>query len=376
MREDEVGGDGTGDLRRRAEEALRGRAADPLADLQDLGELSPADVRRLVHELRVHQIELELQNEELRQAQWELEASRDRYFDLFDLAPVGYFTLSRKGLILEANLTGAATLGVERSRLVKKPLSRFIVRDDQAVFFPRYRAAFETGTRQTCELRMAKKDGTPFYAHLECVATEDGDGTVQARVAISDVSERVRAQEVLKAYSEQLEDMIAARTRELLDAQEQLVRQERLAVLGQLAGGVAHELRNPLSGIGNAAYFLNMVLDEPAPKTREALDILEKEVRNAENIINSLLDFARARPPARQWVGVNQVVREALSRVPVPGNVEVLSQLDETLPLIMADPVQLGQVFGNLIFNAIQAMTPPSAGDEGGRLVVKSEVAG
>src|SRR5664279_3368242 len=113
------------DLRRRAEEKAH------TDDVQTQETLSPEEAGRLLHELQVHQIELEMQNEELRRAQGELEASRARYFDLFDLAPVGYFTLSEQGLILEANLTGAGLLGVGRRALVKQSLTRFILLEDQ-----------------------------------------------------------------------------------------------------------------------------------------------------------------------------------------------------------------------------------------------------
>ena len=354
------------DLRQKAEQALRDQPVG-------VDELSADDVRRLFHELRVHQIELEMQNDELRRAQDELQASRDKYFDLYDLAPVGYFTLSREGLILDANLAGAAMLGVERARLVKKPLSRFMFRDDQATFSLRRQAVFATRTRQTCKLGMVKKGGAPFYVHLECSVTQDGDA--QCRVAISDVSAQVRAEQALKKYAERLEDRVAERTQELLDAQEQLVRREKLATLGQLAGGVAHELRNPLGAIGQAAYFLNMVLPEPDPGVKQALDIIDKEVKRSSAIIRSLLDFARAAPPVRQKVDVNEIVRQSLSHIGAPESITVLCQLDETLPGIAVDPTQLALVFDNLILNAVQAMTPPYAGDEGGRLTVCSEVA-
>jgi two-component system cell cycle sensor histidine kinase/response regulator CckA len=112
------------DLRRQAEERLRKHPPDQ-------GDDTPEQTADLVHELQVHQIELEMQNEELRQAQEKLEASRARYFDLYDLAPVGYFTLSEEGLILEANLTAATLLGVPRGSLAKRPIVRFLFRGDQ-----------------------------------------------------------------------------------------------------------------------------------------------------------------------------------------------------------------------------------------------------
>jgi len=152
------------------------------------------------------------------------------------------------------------------------------------------------------------------------------------------------------------------------EMQERLVRQEKLAVLGELAAGVAHELRNPLGAIKNAACFLSMALQEPEPEVKETLEILEKEVATSESIINGLLDFARPKPPALRKVDVNHIVQEALARIKVPENIQVVSQLDQALPNILADTDQLAQVFSNLILNAVQAMP------DGGKLTVKSEV--
>jgi PAS domain S-box-containing protein len=118
--------------------------------------LSPEEIRRMLHELRVHQIELEMQNEELRRAQAELDASRERYFDLYDLAPVGYCTLSEKGLILETNLTAATLLNVTRSEMVNKPITRFILKEDQDIYYRHRKHVFETAEPQTVELRMVK----------------------------------------------------------------------------------------------------------------------------------------------------------------------------------------------------------------------------
>ncbi len=156
--------------------------------------------------------------------------------------------------------------------------------------------------------------------------------------------------------------------KELQETQEQLVRTERLAVLGQLAGGIGHELRNPLGAIKNAVYFLRMVLEAPEPDVRESLDILEKEIATSERIISSLLDFARPKSPIRQKVNVNEIIQEALSRTEIPDNVSVTSQPCEARQVILADPVQLCQVFMNLMLNAIQAMP------QGGQLTTRCEV--
>ena len=142
-------------LRQRAEERPRRRGPGA-------GNLLSPKEPALLHELQVHQIELEMQNEELRRAQEELEASRARYFDLYDLAPVGYFTLSEQGLILEANLTAARLLGVERSALVKQPLSRFILPEDQDIYYRHRKQLFETGAPQVWELRLLRQDAAPL----------------------------------------------------------------------------------------------------------------------------------------------------------------------------------------------------------------------
>ena len=182
-----------------------------------------------------------------------------------------------------------------------------------------------------------------------------------------ELTERKRVEKELEKHREHLEKLVEERTKELRESQEKLVRQEKLAVLGQLAGGVGHELRNPLGAIKNAAYFLNMALEQPEPEVKETLDILEKEVATSERIISSLLGFARPKPPIRRKVDINEVIQGALYHITVPENIKVVTQLDKSLPAILADPDQLGQAFSNIIVNGIQAMP------EGGQLAVKSE---
>jgi PAS domain S-box-containing protein len=177
-------------LRRQAEEQVR---AD---EEQDPAILSPEAARRLFHELRVHQIELEMQNEELRRAQVELDASRARYFDLYDLAPVGYFTLNERGILQEANLTSAALLGVVRSDMAGQPLSRFIVPDDQDTYYLHFKRLVETAALQTCEIRMVRQGGIPFWARLEATAAIDVEsGARVCRCVMSDIHVQKEAED-------------------------------------------------------------------------------------------------------------------------------------------------------------------------------------
>ena len=183
------------ELRRQAEEIIRDTSG---VALQHLTALLPADAQRLLHELQVHQIELELQNEELRQAQTGIETARARYFDLYDLAPVGYFTLDETGLILEANLTGANLLGAERAALVKQPFIRFVVRDDADSFYLLTRQLFKTRTPQACELSLSRKNGAPFTAWLEATVGPDERNATVCRVVVSDITERKAIEEKLR----------------------------------------------------------------------------------------------------------------------------------------------------------------------------------
>jgi len=145
---------------------------------------------RLLHALRHHQLELEMQNEELRRTHEELDALRARYVDLFDRAPMGYAMLSEKGLIVEANLTLETQLGVPRAELVMQPLFRFIFPEDQDIYQRHRRQLFDTGQSQTCEIRMLRADNAPFWVQLEATATKIDAGSAAYRIIIIDITER------------------------------------------------------------------------------------------------------------------------------------------------------------------------------------------
>ncbi len=148
------------DLRQRAERALQERRSDYLEST----ELSKEEMHSLIYELQVHQIELEMQNDELRRLHDEIEESRNTYSHLYDFAPVGYFTVKKKGMIEQINLTGAALLGLDRQSLIGKPLTDFIAREDQDTFYLHHLQMLKTNGNHTCEIKMMKFDKTPFYA--------------------------------------------------------------------------------------------------------------------------------------------------------------------------------------------------------------------
>lgn len=184
-------------LRRQAEDIISGHIAISTANLKAL---SPAVVLKLIHELQVHQIELEMQNEELRKSQLELALTRERYFDLYDLAPISYCTTDERGVILEANLATAELLGQPRSELVGQPISRYISKECQDDFYHCRRLLYASGERQGCELRLAQPDGEVHWVYLTITAANDKQGERVHRVVLTDITEaKIMARTMLQS---------------------------------------------------------------------------------------------------------------------------------------------------------------------------------
>jgi len=189
-------------LRRRAETLL---AKSPAAASKTID----ANPQRLVHELRVHQTELEMQNEELRRLQLDLEASRDRFAHLYDMAPVGYLTLDAEGVVREANLTAAHLLGLDRHALQKKNLSRLVAAESRDGLYLHLQRVFRTGSRETCELEVRRPDGAGFTGRLESIAAPGEPGrAAQCLVALSDVTRQRKAEGALHESQAQLAGVI------------------------------------------------------------------------------------------------------------------------------------------------------------------------
>jgi formate hydrogenlyase transcriptional activator len=177
------------ELRRRAEARL-GAAATKGALAR-----TEAEAQRLVHELQVHQIELEMQNDELRQAREEVEAGLERYTELYDFAPVGYLTLGRNGAIRQVNLTGVRLLGMERAQLVGRRLGVFVAEPDRSVFSAFLEKVFASQAQEVCELAFLKEGKEPFSVQITATAAQDGQ---ECRVVIADITVRKRWEEALK----------------------------------------------------------------------------------------------------------------------------------------------------------------------------------
>ena len=233
--------DKTNKHRRLAEERLRKIAGSP-------EKFSPEDFSQIVHELQVHQIELEMQNDELRNAQEEIEVSRSKYVDLYDFAPIGYFTFDKKGLILQVNLTGAKLLGLDRGSLIKKPFSLYIQKDDQDLFFLHRKEVIETNTKHSCEIRLLKKDKRQMFIYLESCAVK-GNNVKEIRSAMTDITERRIAEENIIKYRDHLEHMVTERTEEI-EIQKTAVEQKNIA-LREIIGQIEVEKNNIKEDVSN-----------------------------------------------------------------------------------------------------------------------------
>lgn len=152
----------------------------------------------LLHELRVHQIELEMQNETLRQAQIDLEESRDRYIDFYDFAPVGYLTLNADGVITEVNLTGAEMLGVERGKLLQRRFIPFIEPTSIDNWPQRFLDALRQETKQTCEMVLRRPNGTRIDVRLDCLRRSRGEQGPLLRIVLSDITDQKSIQAALR----------------------------------------------------------------------------------------------------------------------------------------------------------------------------------
>ena len=318
------------DLRLRAEEMLQ-------KQLETLDKIQPADVQRLVHELRVHQIELEMQNDELRRTQQELEASREKYFDFYDLAPVGYVFINEKGIVLDSNLTAASMLSQERSYLVGQPFTRLIFREDQNIYYRCHKKLVETRENQICRIRMLKKDGNPLWVRINIGIAQSIGGPTKFRAVIIDISERKQVDEKLSQVMEEL-----TRSNEELE---------------KFAYVASHDLQEPLRMVSNFARLLENrykgKLDQDAD---DFINFAVEGANRMQRLITDLLAYSRVGRRGNEFkeVSYEAALDHALSNLKAVVEQSGAVVTREPLPVVMGDESQLAQLFQNLIGNAVK----------------------
>ncbi len=333
------------ELRQKAEKVVLARAvsgAEPL---------TPEAAQALLHELQVHQIELEMQNDELRRAQLGLEASRARYFDLYDLAPVGYCTLDEAGLILEANLTAATLLGVPRSALVKRALMRFIARTDQDIYFLCLKKLTETHQPQSCELQLLTPDSATFWASLS-VSEGEREGVAVQRVMVSDISKRKLLDQALQAANAELE---RARS----------VAEKASLAKSEFLSSMTHELRSPLNAILGFAQLMEMDGSGPTPEQKENLGQILKAGWSLLELVNEVLDLSAVESGkvtlSIEPSSIGEVLADCKALIePLvrKSGIQVAYPVLEKPCHVAADYSRLKQVLMNLLSNAIKYNRP------------------
>jgi PAS domain S-box-containing protein len=307
-------------LRHQAELVLRNQAPATVNP-------SEVDLQWLVFELQVHQVELELQNAELRCQQEALQSARDQYAMLYDFAPVGYLTLDAQGTIVAANLTAATLLGVTRNTLPGTPLSRFVHRDDQDRFYLHRRQVLEVDTHETCDLRLQRADGSAWVASLESRRVQAGTGQGhQCLTTLSDITARQQS--------------------------------EGLALRGQLASGLAHEIGTPLNIISGNSELLCMELHAQHLPT-QTVEVILHQTDRIVDLVQQFLGLGRSESPIMRPFSLRTPLDKVLCLLKTAFQrdaITVVLDLPDDLPQLWGVADQLEQVFLNVMVNAWQAM--------------------
>ncbi len=335
--------------------------------------LSEVDVRALCHEFEVHQIELEMQNEELMRLQSELIASEEKYRDLYEFAPIGYFTLESSGQIREANLTGASLLGTERVHLVNHQFQAHLARDSLQEFNAFCSRVMDSDEKQTAvfPLNGRERNGkAQAWVLIEARKIRDGIGH-GFRMAAIDITERKR-----------MEEEIDERNAELLLAKEaaEAATKTKAAFLANMS----HELRTPMNSV---IGFSSLLLDESVTiEQKEFIEGIEKGGEALLAIINDILDFSRVEREIElqhQPFSLKHCINESLELVRVQARnkgLNLSSSVDCGTPdAIIGDHDRLRQILVNLLANAVKftdtgdvsLRVSPKADDNGGKIFFK-----
>jgi PAS domain S-box-containing protein len=380
MGKDTVRPEDTAQLRRRAEKQLQQRESPPPPEHQAQVEPPPRSepqAQRLLHELEVHQIELELQNAELLQAREELEGALEQYTELYDFAPVGYFTLNPEGVIRASNLAGATLLGVERSRLLGRSFLPFVAAKDRASFTAFLGKVITGMGKEELELGLApqQEGSAPLFVKVEAVTDSTGK---KCRVAAIDITRRKKVEEELERYREHLEWLVGERTRsleaeiferrraelavkELNSNLEQRVAERTVELqstirdLQTFSYSISHDLRTPLRSINSFASVLLEDFSEGLNEEGKRLvtSIVQRTV-NMGTLIDDILTFSKI--SMQQLVvypiDMTVLVHELVGKLQGDG-ISAQFQIAE-LPRARGDRSMIAQVLENLLANAVK----------------------
>jgi PAS domain S-box-containing protein len=377
-RQDEIGQLGVSDIhppevleevQRQFAKQLRGeiRVALNLPVKRKDGSLFFADISSSPMELAGHHYLVGIFHDvtERMQAEERIRESEARYRGIFEYADDIIYLLEPDGTFRSLSPAFERITGWRAEEWIGKPFAPIVHPDDLPYANEVFRKTLAGESASSFRLRLARKSGVYFDADLSI--TPLGREVVRGALGIArDVTERKQMEEKIQKLNEELEIKVQERTRQLLEAQEELVRKEKLAVLGQVAGSVGHELRNPLGVMSNAVYFLQAVLTDADQRVKDYLGIIENEIAGSERIVSDLLDSVRTKPPRPEAVGARVLIEQTLGKLTIPSSVAVKLDFPESLPALWVDAMQIHQVFRNLISNGVEAMP------DGGTLEIRA----
>jgi PAS domain S-box-containing protein len=359
---------------------LRQQAENVVSQPEVFLKLSLEETQHLIHELHVHQVELEMQNDQLLQAQEQLQTSYNKYLDLYDFAPVGYFTITQRGKIVEANLTLVNLLGINRNNLIGQQFTHFIDKDSQDAFYLYCQqmsvdSTTETTQHPNCELQLVNQANNQlFYARLEGRRVLDRqDNLNYIHTAVIDITERKQAETALEAERASLEQRVNERTAELSVSNAELARAARMK--DEFLATMSHELRTPLSAIlGFAGLMLQNIHGPLNKKQRNDVNIIEASGNHLLSLINEILDLSRIEAGKMKLkieaVSVKEVCQASLLFVEQTAQnkqIKISCPRHYTVDTLLTDAPSLKQIMVNLLSNAVK-FTP-----EGGKIDLKIE---
>ena len=288
----------------------------------------------------------------------DLEESEKRIRNIFDHAAIGITHSNIERNILDANKDFCELTGYTKKELIGKNLSEITYEEDRAYDNrEREKVLKSEENSYSLEKRYVKKNGAITWVRVTVSLVKDSKQTPKYFLAIvEDISARKKYETALKQYSEKLEEMVNERTKELEETQEKLLRQEKLAALGQLAGSVGHELRNPLGIMTNAVLYLQTEENLTDSEKEEFLEIISRQIKISGKIISDLLEFGRTKKTQKTIVQVEKIVTEVIGDLNKPENVLINREFEENLSAVNTDEQHLRMITQNIISNACQSI--------------------